>query len=189
MAYNSPEFEEEIRYWHWIRMNLQPYLTATAFMCVADSVPMMRPLVYEWPQDKAASKAEDEFLLGDAVLVAPLLEENQITREVYLPEGKWYAFFTGECYHGCQTIITTEATKFPVFIRDGYAVPLHASNIDSLGKSISQSSDSKLILLVAGETGKRTFTTNKSVLTCEWKNEEVSVSGIATGTIQIHHFC
>ena len=149
----------------------------------------MRPLVYEWPQDKAASKAEDEFLLGDAVLVAPLLEENQITREVYLPEGKWYAFFTGERYQGCQTISTTEATKFPVFIRDGYAVPLQASNIDSLGKPISQSSDSKLILLVAGATGKRTFTTNKSVLTCEWKNEEVSVSGIATDTIQIHHFC
>lgn len=189
MAYNSPEFEAEIRYWHWLRMNLQPYLTATAFRCVADSVPMMRPLVYEWPQDKAASKAEDEFLLGDAVLVAPLLEENQITREVYLPEGKWYAFFTGECYQGCQTISTTEATKFPVFIRDGYAVPLQASNIDSLGKPISQSSDSKLILLVAGETGKRTFTTNKSVLTCEWKNEEVNVSGIATDTIQIHHLC
>ena len=73
---NSPEFVTEMRFWHWIRMNLQPYLIATAFKCAAEKVPMMCPLVYEWPQDKAAHQVEDEFLLGDAILVAPLLEEN-----------------------------------------------------------------------------------------------------------------
>lgn len=91
-VYNSPEFVTEMRFWHWLRMNLQPYLMATAFRCAAEKVPMMRPLVYEWPRDKAARQVEDEFLLGDAILVAPLLEENQTAREVYLPEGEWYAF-------------------------------------------------------------------------------------------------
>lgn len=61
--------------------------------------------------------------------------------------------------------------KFPVFIRGGYAVPLHADGMDSLGYPVSQNLNSKLILLVAGAAGKSTFTTNKSVLTCEWKNE------------------
>ena len=91
-VYNSPEFVTEMRFWHWLRMNLQPYLMATAYRCAAEKVPMMRPLVYEWPRDKAARQVEDEFLLGDAILVAPLLEENQTAREVYLPEGEWYAF-------------------------------------------------------------------------------------------------
>lgn len=188
-AYNSPEFVTEMRFWHWLRMNLQPYLIATAFKCVANKVPMMRPLVYEWPQDKAARQVEDEFLLGDAILVAPLLEENQTAREVYLPEGEWYTFFTGKCYHGCQTISTTEDMKFPVFIRSGYAVPLHADSMDSLGNPVSQNLNSKLILLVAGAAGKSTFTTNKSALTCEWKNEKVRVEGTGAETVQIHHFC
>lgn len=137
-VYNSPEFVTEMRFWHWLRMNLQPYLMATAFRCAAEKVPMMRPLVYEWPRDKAARQVEDEFLLGDAILIAPLLEENQTAREVYLPEGEWYALFTGKCYHGCQTISTTADMKFPVFIRGGYAVPLHADGMDSLGKPVSQ---------------------------------------------------
>lgn len=188
-VYNSPEFVTEMRFWHWLRMNLQPYLMATAFRCAAEKVPMMRPLVYEWPRDKAARQVEDEFLLGDAILVAPLLEENQTAREVYLPEGEWYAFFTGKCYHGCQTISTTADMKFPVFIRGGYAVPLHADGMDSLGKPVSQNLNSKLILLVAGAAGKSTFTTNKSVLTCEWKNEKVRVEGTGAETVQIHHFC
>ena len=188
-VYNSPEFVTEMRFWHWLRMNLQPYLMATAFRCAAEKVPMMRPLVYEWPRDKAARQVEDEFLLGDAILVAPLLEENQTAREVYLPEGEWYAFFTGKCYHGCQTISTTADMKFPVFIRGGYAVPLHADGMDSLGNPVSQNLNSKLILLVAGAAGKSTFTTNKSVLTCEWKNEKVRVEGTGAETVQIHHFC
>lgn len=132
---------------------------------------MMRPLVYEWPRDKAARQVEDEFLLGDAILVAPLLEENQTAREVYLPEGEWYAFFTGKCYHGCQTISTTADMKFPVFIRGGYAVPLHADGMDSLGNPVSQNLNSKLILLVAGAAGKSTFTTNKSVLPASGKTK------------------
>lgn len=188
-VYNSPEFVTEMRFWHWLRMNLQPYLMATAFRCAAEKVPMMRPLVYEWPRDKAARQVENEFLLGDAILVAPLLEENQTAREVYLPEGEWYAFFTGKCYHGCQTISTTADMKFPVFIRGGYAVPLHADGIDSLGNPVSQNLNSKLILLVAGAAGKSTFTTNKSVLTCEWKNKKIRVEGTGAETVQIHHFC
>ena len=59
----------------------------------------------------------------------------------------------------------------------------------SLGNPVSQNLNSKLILLVAGAAGKSTFTTNKSVLTCEWKNEKVRVEGTGAETVQIHHFC
>ena len=160
----------------------------------------------DWKWEDAMAAAEKIRALGDnifgyyhpisfnefyktVILVAPLLEENQTAREVYLPEGEWYAFFTGKCYHGCQTISTTADMKFPVFIRGGYAVPLHADGMDSLGNPVSQNLNSKLILLVAGAAGKSTFTTNKSVLTCEWKNEKVRVEGTGAETVQIHHFC
>lgn len=79
--------------------------------------------------------------------------------------------------------------EIPCFFRGGYAVPLHADGMDSLGNPVSQNLNSKLILLVAGAAGKSTFTTNKSVLTCEWKNEKVRVEGTGAETVQIHHFC
>ena len=54
---------------------------------------MMRPLVYQWPEDPLVWDCEDEFLLGDSLLVAPLLEENAEKRAVYLPEGQWIGLF------------------------------------------------------------------------------------------------
>lgn len=66
---------------------------------------------------------------------------------------------------------------------------IHNLSMDSLGNPVSQNLNSKLILLVAGAAGKSTFTTNKSVLTCEWKNEKVRVEGTGAETVQIHHFC
>lgn len=187
-TYNAPQFMTEMRFWHWLRVNLQVYLVNVAKDCVKDNKPMIRPLVYYWPDDINAVQNEDEFLLGDALLVAPLLEEKSLVRDVYLPEGEWYSFFTGKCYQGCQTISTTVDMKFPVFIRNGYAIPLYADGVDSLGKPISQSSNSKLILLIAGAIGKSAFTINESNITCEWKNEDVNVTGISPSDVQICRF-
>ena len=64
----------------------------------------MRPLIYEWPNDSMAINCQDEYLLGDDLLVAPLLAENEESREVYLPKGIWYDFFNGTEYQGEQTI-------------------------------------------------------------------------------------
>lgn len=56
----------------------------------------MRPLVCEWLQGAQALKYRDEYLLGSDILVAPLLEADAVSREVYLPHGRWCNFFTGK---------------------------------------------------------------------------------------------
>ena len=81
---------------------------------------MMRPLAFLWPEDEAALACEDEYMLGDALLVAPLLEENAESRKVYLPEGEWIGFFDRTPYQGKQMICTDSDGKIPVFIRSGY---------------------------------------------------------------------
>lgn len=118
--YDAPEFIDEIRFWHNLHEKLRPYLWKTAQSCVAESKPMMRPLVYEWPEDPMAISCEDEYLLGDDILVAPLLEENTQVRTVYIPEGTWYDFFDGTAYEGKQTIIAGGNGKLPVFTRNGF---------------------------------------------------------------------
>lgn len=121
-SYNAPEFLEEMRYWHKLHEALRPYLWETAQNCVRDSKPFMRPLVYEWPHDPVAVQCEDEYLLGENLLVAPLLEENATSRQVYLPEGVWQEFFTGKEYAGGQTIVAGGEGKLPVFSRHGFTL-------------------------------------------------------------------
>lgn len=116
-AYDAPEFIDEMRFWHKLRMKLKPYLWASAQSCVSESKPMMRPLIYDFPTDEAALYCEDEFMLGDALLVAPLLEENADSRDVYLPAGEWRDYFDGAEYSGNQTVRAGGNGRIPVFIR------------------------------------------------------------------------
>lgn len=119
-SYAAPGFMDEIRYWHKLHEKLRPYLWETAQKCVRESKPMMRPLVYEWPTDKMAIHCQDEYLLGDDLLVAPLLEENAVSRRVYLPEGTWFDFFDGKAHQGGRTITAGGNGKLPVFTRNGF---------------------------------------------------------------------
>ena len=119
-SYAAPGFMEEMRYWHKLHEKLRPYLWKTAQDCAARSKPFMRPLVYEWPKDAMAVNCQDEYLLGEDLLVAPLLEENAVSREVYLPEGIWHDFFDGTEYRGGQTITAGKDGKLPVFTRNGF---------------------------------------------------------------------
>lgn len=118
-SYGSPGFMEEMRYWHKLHEELRPYLWETAKTCVRDRKPFMRPLVYEWPEDRKVLNCQDAYLLGEDLLVAPLLEENAVSREVYLPEGRWTNLFDGTEYEGGQTVTAGGDGKLPVFTRNG----------------------------------------------------------------------
>ncbi len=119
-SYAAPGFMAEMRYWHKLHEQLRPYLWKTAQDCVRDSRLFMRPLIYECPNDVNVVNCQDEYLLGDDLLVAPLLEENATSREVYLPEGVWFDFFDGTEYSGNQTITAGKNGKLPVFTRNGF---------------------------------------------------------------------
>lgn len=119
-SYAAPGFMDEMRYWHELHEKLRPYLWKTAQDCVRESKPFMRPLIYEWPSDTNAITCQDEYLLGDDLLVAPLLQENAESRDVYLPEGVWFDFFDGAEYIGKQTITAGNNGKLPVFTRNGF---------------------------------------------------------------------
>lgn len=130
-AYAAPEFMDEIRYWHKLHDALRPYLWETAQKCVREAKPFMRPLIYEWTHDEQVLSCEDEYLLGNDLLVAPLLKENAVGREVYLPAGTWYGFFDGREYSGGQTINVFWKDRFPVFFRNGFRSQYHKCFLDA----------------------------------------------------------
>ena len=185
-AWNMPSFTDEMRFWHRLRMNLLPYLYAAALDCAAQNRPMMRPLVYLWPEDGEAIAAEDEYLLGDSLLVAPLLEENQMERTVYLPEGNWYGLFDRRRYSGKRRLASSRGQPFPVYLREGFALPLFLDGGTALGCDVGNSSAAgrPLHFLLAGPKGEGHFLDEgANDFTFKWEAGEVRVTGKKTSPL------
>jgi len=135
-------------------MNLLPELLRQAKSAVATRAPMLRHLVFDYPADALAQRCHDEFMLGD-LLVAPVLTEGAESREVYLPEGRWYGFLTKETLEGGQTVrANANRNRIPVYLRTPGAVALNLPED----------------LLVGGFVGNRTDQLDTPVL---------AVSGVA----------
>lgn len=83
--------------------------------------PVMRTLFYEFYEDKKVWDIKDEYLYGPDILVAPILYEDTLSREVYLPKGSaWTDLHTGNVFEGGQTITANAPIdKIPVYLRDG----------------------------------------------------------------------
>ena len=103
-----------------LREQLRPYLWREANYCAANGRPMMAHLCLDFPDDPLAYGIHDQYLLGRELLVAPLTREGENTREVYLPQGEWTDYFTGETLRGGQTVrVTCPLTRIPVYRRRG----------------------------------------------------------------------
>lgn len=101
-----------------LRVRLLPYLLREARHCVEAHRPMLAHLCLDWPEDEQARACEDQFMLGRSLLVAPLLYEGEDSRRVWLPEGRWRDYFTGERHEGGQSVrVRCGLDRIPVFER------------------------------------------------------------------------
>jgi len=110
------------------RYQLLPYNYTLAWRQARYGEPLVRPLYYQFPTDTTAVHTEDEFMWGNDILVAPVIEKDLTTRKVYLPAGKWYDEKNGTLLEGSQTI-ECDVTRFhiPRFIKEGSFVCQYAS--------------------------------------------------------------
>ncbi len=84
--------------------------------------PLMRPLFYEFPEDEKAWEADNVYMFGEKLLVAPILYKGQNSRELYLPGScKWVDIFDKKVYEGGNTVtVDAPIDKIPVFVREDY---------------------------------------------------------------------
>lgn len=179
-VYQKPEFIDEMRFWHNLRMNLLPYLFSTAIDCVQNSRPMLRPLIYDFFRDEKVRNIDSQFLLGDGILVAPLLEENARGRSAYLPQGDWYDLFTGEKQEGGREIDTDCGLRLPVYLRSGYGIALNLDASKELGSDVGSSVKSyqNLHFILAGPAGSYHFRDDLgNDFTLRWEGTEWKKSG------------
>ncbi|MFF5315856.1 glycosyl hydrolase, partial [Streptomyces massasporeus] len=111
------------------RRRLSPYFVTLARLASRTGAPYVRPLWWGAPEDRAARECEDAFLLGDALLVAPVLEPGADRRAVRLPKGLWYDAVTGAGFSGPgQALVDAPLSRVPVLVRAGAVLPVRGAD-------------------------------------------------------------
>ncbi len=108
-----------------LRAHLMPYFYTLAWEAHRSGQPLIRPLFWLDNGDAALWGVADAFLLGDALLVAPVLERGAVERTVVLPRGCWYHFWDDRPLDGPGTVwIEAPLARIPLFVREGSMVPM-----------------------------------------------------------------
>ncbi len=115
-----------------LHLRLFPYLWSYAQRLAVDGRPLQRALGLAYPE--IGEHPSDTYLLGDHLLVAPVVERGQRSRAVTLPPGvSWVSWWTGESYQGGQTVtVDAPLDRLPLFLRATGVVPLLRPTIDTL---------------------------------------------------------
>ncbi len=108
-----------------LRYRLLPFLYTALEESHRTGVPMFRPLLLNYQEDENTLGIDDEFMIGDDLLAAPILKPNLAARLVYLPPGVWFDYWTGARHEGGRMIrVEAPLETMPLFVRGGAILPL-----------------------------------------------------------------
>jgi alpha-glucosidase (family GH31 glycosyl hydrolase) len=108
-----------------LRYRLLPYIYSAVRECTLTGLPVMRALWLYYPDDPKAVERDDEYLWGRDLLVAPVIEKGASSRQIYLPRGVWYDFWTRERKEGDREITReVDLETMPLYVRAGSILPL-----------------------------------------------------------------
>jgi alpha-glucosidase (family GH31 glycosyl hydrolase) len=140
-AYPEP-YSAILRSTYQLRYALVPYIYTEARRTYDTGVAFFRPLYYDWPHEKPAYTAKDEYLFGDEMLVAPIVtpvdKVTQLAEEkIWLPEGRWYEWFTGKRLDGeGQADRSFSIDQIPVYVKAGAIVPMQPAGLHTDNKPV-----------------------------------------------------
>ena len=110
-----------------LKLSLMPYLYAAGLEAAERGIPVMRPMVLEFPDDPAVAYLDRQYMLGRDLLVAPVFSADG-TAEFYLPAGTWTSWWSGEAVEGGRWLRETHGfDTVPLYVRPGAVVPLGAT--------------------------------------------------------------
>lgn len=109
-----------------LRERLRPYIMTQMEVAHEQGTPPMRPLFYDFPEDKESWTVEDQFMFGPDLLVAPIVSAGAIDRTVYLPDGEtWVDAWTSERIQGGRWITATAPLeRIPLYLRNDAKLPI-----------------------------------------------------------------
>ena len=105
------------------REKLRPYIMKYMVVASKSGSPIMRPMFYDYYMDDICYTLEDQYMFGEDILFAPIMEKGQVARSVYLPEGKWICIIDKKQYNGKQVVeIHAELYQYIAFVKEGSEV-------------------------------------------------------------------
>jgi alpha-D-xyloside xylohydrolase len=108
-----------------LRYRLMPYIYSMAWKVTNEGYTFMRPMVMDFRADTRAQNIGDQFLFGASILVNPVTEPGATSRHLYLPQPKWYDFWTGSSIQGPRAIdVPAPIDRIPLYVRAGSILPL-----------------------------------------------------------------
>ncbi|HEX6289430.1 MAG TPA: TIM-barrel domain-containing protein, partial [Herpetosiphonaceae bacterium] len=108
-----------------LRYRLLPYIYALFWEAATTGAPILRPLLYHFPNDPRTYDLHDQVVLGPSLLAAPIYRPGVEYRAVYLPAGTWYDWWSGERYEGPTDILAhAPLERMPLYVRAGAVIPL-----------------------------------------------------------------
>lgn len=159
------------------RMQLVPYLTGAFQDYAADGTPPFRALVLDAPEQRRLHGVDDQYMVGDRMMVAPLFA-GEADRRILLPEGKWHDFWTGEKFEGGTDLQVAASTeRIPVYVKSGSIVPWA-----DVGSFAGAPETRRITARVYGD-GSLSYALqhDKGVLRLSWNNGKGFVRGEAGG--------
>jgi alpha-glucosidase len=122
--YGAP-YEDIVRKFLKLRYRLLPFLYTTLEEAHRTGVPLLRPLLLNYQDDPNTLNLDDEFMVGDALLAAPVVRRGERSRDVYLPRSVFYDFWTGERVQGQGALVRADAPldTVPLYVRGGSVIP------------------------------------------------------------------
>ncbi len=133
--WHYPNIAPLVKRWWKLRYKLIPYILREGEKATRSGSAIVQALVFHHPEDNNCWHIDDEYYFGDDFLVAPVMSSDN-RRDIYLPEGEWTEFFTGERYDvkdGGRWLknVETPLERMPVFVRRGAEIPVYPFDVDS----------------------------------------------------------
>ena len=130
-----PNIAPMVKRWWKLRYKLIPYILRESEKSTHSGSTIVQALIFHHPEDNNCWHIDDEYYFGDDFLVAPVMSSDNC-RDIYLPEGEWVEFFTGDRFSvsdGGKWLkdIETPLDRMPVFVRKGAVIPVYPEDVDS----------------------------------------------------------
>ena len=130
--WHYPAIAPIVKRWWKLRYKLLPYIIEQSELACKSGYPIVRALLFHHPHDRQVWHIDDEYYFGNDFLVCPVINSHN-HRDIYLPEGLWVNFFTGERLQGARWYYNVEVPldQMPVFVRPEAIIRLYPDDVDS----------------------------------------------------------
>ncbi|EOU1739122.1 glycoside hydrolase family 31 protein [Clostridium perfringens] len=133
-----------------LRYELIPYIYDLYYISHKEGLPIFRPMIMEYEKDMNLLNMREQFMLGENMLVAPVLYEGERSKTVYLPKGSWFNYFTMEKLQGGKWYkLPCELDEILVFVKEGSIIPTYNKKFRNVKER-----PKNILLKVFGENAK-----------------------------------